>query len=390
MSDKQEQRDRAAQRAAYLCAERGLTQREIGQLFGGLSQSRVSRLLSAAEKAGWLARSYQLISDRFPPGRLEELRKSEEPTDLLKALDKLDSETGVRVRQARVIATGPAGMSDRSIAMRLNRLGRATVNLVDDWLSNATCVGVTWGRTISTIIGALGPERPGGKKPRLRATGRKMIVIPVCAEPMKQAASVYTSTHLAVKLREVLELREVPPSLTGLPAFIPRRYGPEAVAGIRELMADSPSYQAVFGGNRPLIRQVDLLLTSVGSRHRSMGFAHEEFLRAAGEKDAPMSEEEFDRLFVGDIGGVLLPRNPADAKARELSEMWTGAKRADFEHIAKTAARTSKPGVIVFSVNGEGRADAIALAVRQGLVNELVIDRTLADALTRLLQREDR
>jgi len=42
-------------------------------------------------------------------------------------------------------------------------------------------------------------------------------------------------------------------------------------------------------------------------------------------------------------------------------------------------------GVVVVSIGGEDRAEIIAEVVRQGLVNELIIDRTLSEALVKAL-----
>ena len=94
--------------------------------------------------------------------------------------------------------------------------------------------------------------------------------------------------------------------------------------------------------------------------------------------------------MVGDVGGVLFPRPGLGARGRAevdaLNRMWTGAKLRHFERIAKQAARSTRPGIIVVAMGGEDRAAIVAEAVRHGLVNELIIDRTLADALTAALK----
>jgi hypothetical protein len=66
--------------------------------------------------------------------------------------------------------------------------------------------------------------------------------------------------------------------------------------------------------------------------------------------------------------------------------MWTGVKRDHLKRIARDAARGTRPGVIVVSMGGDDRAAIIAEVVRQGLVNELIIDRALSQALFKALK----
>lgn len=65
-----------------------------------------------------------------------------------------------------------------------------------------------------------------------------------------------------------------------------------------------------------------------------------------------------------------------------LNGMWTGAKLSHLERIAAQAGRSTRPDVIVVAMGGDDRAEILAEAIRYGLVNELIIDRTLAEALT--------
>ena len=64
--------------------------------------------------------------------------------------------------------------------------------------------------------------------------------------------------------------------------------------------------------------------------------------------------------------------------------MWTGVRLKHLQRIAQQAERRKRPGVIVVSL-GIDRAEIIAEAVRCGLINELIVDRSLADALARVL-----
>ena len=383
-SRQQDRKDFDVQRAAYLCAERELTQAEIGRMLGGLSQSRVSRLLKRAEERGWLERSYRFVPAKLEAGRYEQLRQFEEPSTLVDLLAKIRPRTGVHVSGVHVLDTGSSGLAERTITVRLARFGRAAVVPLDGLLGRSTCVAVSWGRSVSCAVDSLRAA------PTLHSSGRAIRVVPLCGEPTEQQSNRDTSSHLAERLHEALHSSAPkPPSLTGVPALIPRHFKGADARGIRKFVALTASYRDVFGAADALIDRVDTLLTSVGPAKRPMGFIHEELLKAGGLKGKPLKSADLEDLVAGDIGGVLLPRQGLSEKGRReveaLNSMWTGATLAQYERIALGAAKTSRPGIVVLSIGDEGRAEVIAEAIRHGLVGVLVIDRSLADGLTKVL-----
>jgi DNA-binding transcriptional regulator LsrR (DeoR family) len=381
---RQRRKDFNALRAAFLFGDHGLSQNEIARILG-VSQPVVSRLLKYAERRQWLERRYRFIPDELPPDRLQYLRRMVHPDKLIDRLTAVRSLTGVRVRDVHVVDTGMRGTSGRTIAARQTRFGRGAARILVDLMLRSEVFAVTWGRTISQIVNALQEIVP------VAATGRAIRFVPVCGEGTHEKSNRDTSSHLAERLHTVLQARvpDPPLSLTGLPALIPRRYRGAGLPVIREFVEQATSYQEIFGGRSPLIHRVDTLLTSVGPGRRPMGFINEELLRAGSLPRRPLTKEQLEKLVVGDVGGVLLPRRDLDRAGRrevdQLNAMWTGVKREHLERIATQAARTKRPGVIVASFGGADRAEPIAEAVRCGLVNELIIDRSLAEALTEKL-----
>jgi DNA-binding transcriptional regulator LsrR (DeoR family) len=378
-SPRQAQKDLVTQQAAFLCGVHEMTQKDIGQLLGR-SQPRVSRLLMRAEERGWLRRSYQFIPNGISQERLEELKRVVKPNSLEKRLAEIDSATGVRVRDVHVVDSGSGEMSER----RFKRFGRAAAEPLVDLIARSDVCAVTWGKTVSRVVDNCNPEL-------WRRIARSIRFVPVCGEPLDQASDRDTSTHLAERLHKLVQSTgPVPLSLTGVPALIARRYSKPARAGIRRLVNESGSYQEVFGTKSPLIAKVDALLTSVGPADKPMGFIHEELLKAGSTKTRRLTKAILERLVVGDIGGVLIPRPGIDGRSRRevdaLNAMWTGAKREHMERIALDAARGTRPGVIVVSMGDDGRSEMIAELVRQGLVNELIIDRELSEALVKALR----
>ena len=376
--------DASAQAAAYLRAEHRMSQAEIGQRLGGLSQSMVSRLLKHAEDRGWLEVSYTFVqADRLEPGRLEYLKSLVDPKGLLDALKTVRSATGVRVRELRVVDSGSTSNSLRAMEGRLTRVGRAAAPRIGELLQRSDVFAVTWGTTVSHVVEGLAAAPPHG------SLGRSIRFVPVCAEPLEQGSNDDTSSHLARRLHRVLQATtEPPPSLTGVPALISRQFTGADARGIRKYVNAAASYRDVFGTRAPLIERVDSLLTSAGSSSRPMGFIHEELLRAGSTATSRLTAARLSGLVAGDVGGVLLPKPTLDAAGRRdadrLNAMWTGVKLKHLQRIAQQADRRGRPGVIVVSL-GDDRAEIIAEAVRCGLINELIVDRPLADALARAL-----
>jgi hypothetical protein len=105
-------------------------------------------------------------------------------------------------------------------------------------------------------------------------------------------------------------------------------------------------------------------------------------LVAIGEFD----ENEVKRESVGDIGGALMPGGPLPKNRTshgilaEVEAAWTGIKIWDYERIAREAFETTKPGVVIIAM-GNNKPETVLHAVRRGLVNELIIDLDLKQAL---------
>jgi DNA-binding transcriptional regulator LsrR (DeoR family) len=384
-STRQARKDLEAQQAAYLYAVHGMTQGEIGRLLGSLSQSRVSRLLKRAEDRGWLLRTYRFVAEKVSPDRVAQLKRFVEPSSLVECLAAVESRTGVRVRDVHVVDSGSSTQAKRSLAARLGRFGRAAADPLSQLLRGSAVCAVTWGRTVSHCVDSISPAHWP------RPSSHTIRFVPVCGEPLDRASDRDTSSHLARRLHDIVgSTSPVPPSLTGVPALIPRSFrGPDA-RGIRKFVQQAASYKEVFGRSAPLINQVDSLLTAVGPSSGPMGFIHGELLKAGSTPKKKLTTAALAQLVAGDIGGVLLPRPGLDARGRAevdaLNGMWTGATLSHLERIAAQAGRSTRPGVIVVAMGGDDRAEILAEAIRHGLVNELIIDRTLAEALTRALK----
>ena len=146
-----------------------------------------------------------------------------------------------------------------------------------------------------------------------------------------------------------------------------------------------------YEGGVPLVARIDTLLTSVATE-KPLRMAGRELLTIAG-----VDKSEWH--FVGDIGGVLLPRkNLTREHERHLEairELWTGIGPEHYKRIATEvgqAARTRQkslssvpPGVVVLAIDSN-KCHAVLRAIELDWINRLACDRHLAETLAEALQ----
>jgi DNA-binding transcriptional regulator LsrR (DeoR family) len=362
--------------AAYLRSEQKL-QEEIADILK-VSQPEVSRLLKRAVKKKWL---------EYPPPVFRcpaEIRDLWERAHarffsserLLGGLRAIEPPRASRLQKVWIYHGGAGGHFDRTV-----------LPAVEAVFAQAAVVGVTWGRTVHSLATALREHLP---RP-LRAENPVRFV-PLCGELLREPDDriEHTSSALAASLHELINGARaaggVPPSLRGIPAFIPSGFNAAEVKTIRRFMRQFTGYGAVFGtadgnGAVPLAAQADTVLTSVGAvEAERRGIFLSERVRL-GE----LSEAELTAAVVGDIGGLIIPRRKlTPAQARHIAAMndrWTGIKQPDLERCAEAAAHEDRPGVVLLA-RDRHRKDMVLRCVELGLVNQLVISRELADELT--------
>lgn len=346
-----------------------------------ISQPEVSRLLIAAQKAGWLGlpqftavdpETWQAAQERFFS-----------TTDLRDALRERHAQGGRQLHRVTVLSTGPDG-----------HIGPATVAIFRTLLGDAGSVGVTWGNTLSRITDAL---RQLGRETPWRERTVKVVFVPLCGEPLINGGdpSTHSSSVLAMRLSEIFNSSNdagLVPSIAGVQAFIPLKFGKRAeVDTIRRFIGVVRGHARVFGstearadGPPPLAETLDAILTSVGRADSDRrGIFLTERVQVGDITDADM-----ERCVAGDIGGVIIPNAGISKEdTRHIAQMndnWTGV-RLDHLRRCADAARTNgfvrkKPGVILLAL-GAHRLKVVLRCIELGLVNELVIDKDLEGAL---------
>lgn len=366
--------------AAYLKGK-AQTQKEISTAIG-VSQPEVSRLLQEARDKHWLAEAPHFhVTDQ---------------AIWQKAQARFFSTSAAR---DWLRATYPRGgrLLNRLTVLQLpadSTMDRSAADLVRGLLGDARTVGVTWGQTISRLVDGL---RDGMDEMPRQERSYRLRFVPLCGEPLIDGRdpSRFSSSVLAAQLTTIFNgeySAEQPPSIAGIPAFIPLKFNkPAEVKTIRRFLSDVRGYRRVFGGNdrprgatTPLIKELDAILTSVGMVDRG---GRGIFLREridAGD----ISEADLQRSVAGDIGGVIIPahgiRKSDRIRIDRMNNSWTGIRLSDLRRCADVAFKSNfsrgKPGVLLFAL-GKNRLDVVLRCIELGLVNELIIDQQLEQAL---------
>ncbi len=370
--------DEQAQCAAYMRAAHNMSQSEIGDVLGGLSQPHVSRLLKHAKRRNYLVIEQRFAKEMFGADWIRQMDELLAPSGLTAGLDEFCRIEDVAKPRVSVFESGP-GNTDAALAHRRSRFGRTASGRLVELIGRSSVVGVAWGRTIKSIVDGIAASR----QPLDRS--RKTVFAAVCAELVSLAQHGHSSSRLAGALDELFNVvPEESPQLTGFPAYVPRHYDETMQRSIWQFISDTPGYHRVFSGPDALVKRMDMLITSVGSSKSPVLGSFEELVQAAG-----ISAHDLRQLVVGDVGGILIPKSgfsPAKAAlVDELNCLWTGIKTEHVRDIAKCAfTDPERAGVVVVALQAE-RGDTIFELIRQGLVNELIIDHMAANRLQQLL-----
>ncbi|MEH6648898.1 MAG: sugar-binding domain-containing protein [Motiliproteus sp.] len=362
------------QQAAYLRGQHKMDQNAISKLLG-ISQPHVSRLLKRAGEKGWLYTEQRFIDKGISAKELAQIKRLLIPGSLTEKLNTLAQNSGVATPNIRVFDSGAKAFTPEILQRRRIQLGRVAAGRLDELLSTSKIVGVTWGKMVNAIIEGL-------FNLNLKSTGKEPTrFVPVCAELTSHTARDYSSTRLAERMDEIVnDSSNYHLSLRGVPAYVPLKFEATKEQAIWEYVSETASHKLIFSGPHALTSQMDTILTSVGSSENPVGGALDELAKAGG-----VTKNTLQKLIVGDIGGILIPHPNISHKERlrigALNKMWTGMTLDQLHNIAsRFVSDNAGSGSIVVALGSE-RALIVHEIIRLGLVNELIIDEDLANAL---------
>ncbi|HLJ12512.1 MAG TPA: hypothetical protein VKU82_15060 [Planctomycetaceae bacterium] len=405
MSRKDEDAEFQAQVAAWLFDKMNFKQEQIAEHLG-IKQPDVSRRLKLAEERGWLSRPtfrrgadisdqrMQEIEAAFYQGlpelrhRIERLSRKRRPLD--------------PAPEVHVFYSGPTATDKAGYHKRQQLFGWNAALYVKELIPKMRRIGVAWGKTIARLIDGLEPLNPRFEKGTL--------FFPVSGEPLRGHGEENSATALASSLQAFVEGGpHQGPGLNMIIPCIPDRFNQAVTDEIKQsLLGQVEGYRRIFLGGPPegrLIDEMDTLITGVGTASKTSTDPWLIERVNAMCDDPPLTREDVEAYTFGDIGGVYLVRPElaaliarrtarssgaggaarervavVEAKIERINTQWTGIQR---EHAAKCAERgfsQKAVGVIVLAI-GRAKSEIIIEAVNQSLVNHLLIDQDLADAL---------
>jgi DNA-binding transcriptional regulator LsrR (DeoR family) len=344
----------------------------------GMTQPTVSRLIARATNLGLLSRPVKLSDDPEHVRLFEEARNN---TELLARANSWCSESDVKIRQIRVFPT------DKELFCS------AVARPVGELLAKSKIgIGVSLGRTLASVIHKL-------RRAEARID-RPIRVVPLSGDPvhlMNVENQQQTASTLAGELIQQAFASKASgqqPVLTGVPCYLPKRFqGEEGKSLVETYIREIPGLNKLFGSTQSddgIIHQVDTALVGIGviadndddpTQDLQTGvFLREIFVAEQGQD----TKNELRRLIDGELAGVLLAKEglpPADLKTlRPYKRGWYGIREQELHALAKKASVGNTPGVILVA-RGAAKAEAVRAAIKLGLINHLMIDSKLAEAL---------
>ena len=218
-----------------------------------------------------------------------------------------------------------------------------------------------------------------------KQVGRRIRVFPLSGSKPEFHARPWTSTNLVKWIEARGLLRGKALSLEWIVPVIHKNVPKELM--LRSI-ASASDYSKIFGkGDRPgLVDGMDTLLTSIGRLERPWGMDLDALVREVG-----ITRSTLNALSPGDIGGVLVPHRALTAGRQKLFDRvqasWIGLTMEHLRRLAQRAATSNAAGICVVAA-GKQKAPLFRELIRLGLINQAVVDQTLALELVKLLRAE--
>jgi DNA-binding transcriptional regulator LsrR (DeoR family) len=360
---------------AKLAAE-GMSQVKIAAILD-LFPAKVNQLVKAALHEQYLVEKTDFVKDGVSDHLMlkveDRIHQKERTENLLAFLQSTPRRPVLRIFAC------DAPVTDR--AQRVEQLGKQAAPYLKTLLERSSKCGLTWGGMLRGTVSALS-ELP------FPSRTQAMECIPLSGEPLGNEPMSFSSSSLAHDLGKIVNGKSYDaPSLSMVPAFLPEGFTKNEIQGLWKLIGLVRSYGTIFGrrgiknNEKPLVEQLDMILTSVGPAESPLGFGQGTLFETG-----KLTIEDLRELVLGDMGGACVQRpdlKPALLrKFQEFSERWTGLR---IEHIQACSAQAKDlhqgpPGVVVIS-GGKARARFIYEIAKRGLINHLIIDDELAREL---------
>jgi len=363
---------------AQLSSE-GRTQTEIARTLN-ISQPQVSRFLKAAVDR-------KILGVAPPPPLLEKNISLEEKEQ---AQAKYFASAELRNKLYPHIQNKNISFDVREFAGDEDQFARTAAARVLQLFRQSRRIGVMSGKNMHKLVEGIKFLTASSNAPFPYAAE----CIPLCGDPihlMNLRQVDYSASHLAASINYCLTEKPATdlPCLTGVPAYVSRRL--QVTKGFKEFLNSIPGYDLIFGsqkkgGARPRVDLIDTILTGIGivSTKEDGENMTSAFIRERIEQEEA-SEENLNKIVLGDIGGLLIERNKSDReRVNRLNRGWIGMREEHFHQVAEGAHESGFPGVIVIAFGQEKKADLVFEIIKRGLVNHLLVHSALSKKLQAL------
>ena len=377
------------QAAAFLYSQR-YSREEIGHILK-ISQPSVSRSIQHAIEKGWVESVVRFATDKIPTGRVEEINALISPKQQLeKWFERFASTYGLTtIPDYRVLPSANRSTDAAKWEERITQFGDMAAEPLRNLLRPTKVCGISWGYTITSIVQGLRKLDPLSLH-----TESVMTFIPLCGEPLGKpygkAVTQLSASSLAEQFDQLFNGHtEHSPTMFPVPAIILHK-DQEKVKTIREFFeSNATGYREIFYGEQnngqqeePLIDKLDTILTGVGAPTHPRGYWGDALISTKG-----INWERLSTLIIGDIGGVLFPHPAIERNEPEelkvLRDGWMGIDEDHMRKCAEKAAHNKTAGVIVVAI-GANKAKSVYESMKRKLVNTLLIDLDLAEALLQI------
>jgi hypothetical protein len=252
---------------AYLTLQ-GMPQKDISYLISKLpepiaggSQGTVSTDFQQAMDDDWIKTA---LSPMFHPDLIQEIRDTVHLVRWLDLAERLKAKSGGKLKDVRVFFSGvpargiiPRGKSAKFPAV-LHRFARNAASYIEPQLHRTGMVGVAGGSTLAEVMETL-TDIPAADRIRPKTSGPIKVIPVSCDPPAGSPEDVrIPSSTIAIELNRFLNgtTRPIPP-LANIPPVVRNK----------EHIEDRIGWWEIFGGPKPLVNEVDTVLTSAGAFH---------------------------------------------------------------------------------------------------------------------------
>lgn len=362
-------------KAAAFLYSLGRTQKEMAAELS-VSQPTVSRLILDAKRQKYLSTVLNLED--------ADLRKVESVLypryeDLVERIHLVAAAAGVPV-PATIRVCSAGRLPPDGVATPQNRAFFASfvaLHLIP-LLKRMRHVGVTWGKTLASIVHAMTEEHRGGL-PEM-----KIAFFPLCGEAVDFSINEYSASTHAARLSRFVNGEEGNAwSLGSTPARIPVKYASRDPDGVREFIQESRAYRRIFLDDDAIVDKMDAMLATAGAIYRD---PNDHYMADLISREN-VSADELGKWTIGDVAGVFLPRRNLlrehAARVENINERWTGVKLDQIRRCADRARKKPDALGVILPVIGHSKVEITLEAIRLGLVNHLIVDHDLAREISR-------